>query len=290
VVDSVEVVDTFDYILEHLLDEGYADDYDSACVIMASMGDSWRTSILDEALKKTDTMNLSDTSSKISELTKRQKDLQSQFTSLTSKKQDTSAVAKQMKSVMDQIKSLRSSGSQLRQIQNIAGNKPGTPMRAREKDDSTPEEKEDYRSAMRTIRGRDAKEKSPVEKREDSLKLRQRGTAAASGRPQLKPDQYVPSTRETSEQKRRSKMGDVAAGSAGGSKQATTYVNASGERKTLNALGDTETNYGGRGRMRVTNRYQQGATGAGEKGSTPAGSTIDPDRKRTTGLGSRPRS
>jgi hypothetical protein len=194
-----------------------------------------------------------------------------------------------MKSVVDEIKKLRSSGSQLRQIQAIAGNKPGEPKRVREKDDSTSEEKSDYKSAMRSIRGRDVEEKSPKEKQEASAKLRQRGTAARAGRSQLQSHQYTPSTRETAEQKRRSKLGDVAAGSAGGSKQATTYITSSGERKTLNALGGTETNYGGRGRARITARYQQGATGAGERSPTPAGGTIDPERKRTMGRGSRPR-
>lgn len=285
----MEEVDTFDFILDHLLDEGYADDYDSACNIMSSMSEEWREDILSEALKKTDTMNLSDTSSRISELTKKQRELQNQFTSLTSKKQDTSSVANQMKSVVDEIKKLRSSGSQLRQIQAIAGSKPGEPKRTREKDDSTPEEKADYRSAMRSIRGRDVEDKSAREKQEASTKLRQRGTAARAGRTQLQSHEYAPSTRETAEQKRRSKLGDVAAGSAGGSKQATTYTTASGERKTLKSLGATETNYGGRGRARVTARYQQGATGAGEQSPTPAGSTIDPERRKTMGRGSRPR-
>ena len=44
-----EEVDLFDYVLEHLIVEGYADTNESALVIMANMSEEWREEILDEA-------------------------------------------------------------------------------------------------------------------------------------------------------------------------------------------------------------------------------------------------
>jgi hypothetical protein len=47
-----EDVDLYDVVLEHLLDEGFADTEESATVIMANMSEEWREEILDEAKKK----------------------------------------------------------------------------------------------------------------------------------------------------------------------------------------------------------------------------------------------
>jgi hypothetical protein len=44
-----ESVDLYDIVLEHLLDEGYADSEEAATVIMANMSEEWREEILDEA-------------------------------------------------------------------------------------------------------------------------------------------------------------------------------------------------------------------------------------------------
>ena len=44
-----EEVDLFDYVLEHLIAECYADTNESALVIMANMSEEWREEILDEA-------------------------------------------------------------------------------------------------------------------------------------------------------------------------------------------------------------------------------------------------
>ena len=43
-----EQVDLFDYILEHLVAEGYADTNEAALAIMANMSEEWKQSILDE--------------------------------------------------------------------------------------------------------------------------------------------------------------------------------------------------------------------------------------------------
>lgn len=42
-----EEIDIFDYILEHLVSEGYADTNENALVIMANMSEEWRDSILE---------------------------------------------------------------------------------------------------------------------------------------------------------------------------------------------------------------------------------------------------
>jgi len=50
-VEDTEVVDLYDVILSHLLDEGFADTEESATVIMANMSEEWREQILDEVNK-----------------------------------------------------------------------------------------------------------------------------------------------------------------------------------------------------------------------------------------------
>lgn len=47
--DVKEDVDLFDYILEYLIAEGYADTNENAIAIMASMSEDWKEEILDEA-------------------------------------------------------------------------------------------------------------------------------------------------------------------------------------------------------------------------------------------------
>ena len=44
--------DLFDYILEHLVSEGYADTNEAALVIMANMSEEWRQSIVEEVLSE----------------------------------------------------------------------------------------------------------------------------------------------------------------------------------------------------------------------------------------------
>ena len=46
-VEDTEVVDLYDVILSHLLDEGFADTEESATVIMANMSEEWRESIVE---------------------------------------------------------------------------------------------------------------------------------------------------------------------------------------------------------------------------------------------------
>jgi hypothetical protein len=48
--EEVETVDLYDVVLEHLLDEGFADTEESATVIMANMSEEWRESIVEEVL------------------------------------------------------------------------------------------------------------------------------------------------------------------------------------------------------------------------------------------------
>ena len=45
-----EEVDLFDYVLEHLIAEGYADTNESALVIMANMSEEWRQSIVERGI------------------------------------------------------------------------------------------------------------------------------------------------------------------------------------------------------------------------------------------------
>jgi hypothetical protein len=47
---QAEEYDAFDYILDHLISEGYADDVDAALVMMSNMSEDWRYNIINEAL------------------------------------------------------------------------------------------------------------------------------------------------------------------------------------------------------------------------------------------------
>ena len=47
--DELEEVDVYDIVISHLLDEGYADTYESAESIMVNMSEEWRDNIIDEA-------------------------------------------------------------------------------------------------------------------------------------------------------------------------------------------------------------------------------------------------
>lgn len=46
-----EEIDSYDVVLDYLLDEGYADSEDNAITIMANMSEEWIDTILDEAAK-----------------------------------------------------------------------------------------------------------------------------------------------------------------------------------------------------------------------------------------------
>ena len=50
---NMESYDLFDYIMEYLISEGYADTNENALVIMANMSEDWKWSILSEAKKTT---------------------------------------------------------------------------------------------------------------------------------------------------------------------------------------------------------------------------------------------
>jgi len=47
--EEVETLDLYDVVLEHLLDEGYADSVESAEAIMVNMSEEWRNNILDSS-------------------------------------------------------------------------------------------------------------------------------------------------------------------------------------------------------------------------------------------------
>ena len=54
-VEETETVDLYDVVLEHLLDEGFADTEEAATVIMANMSEEWRDSIVEQ--DSTDSMS-----------------------------------------------------------------------------------------------------------------------------------------------------------------------------------------------------------------------------------------
>lgn len=60
-VEETETVDLYDVVLEHLLDEGFAESVESAEVIMANMSEEWRNEILEANLTPADIERISAT-------------------------------------------------------------------------------------------------------------------------------------------------------------------------------------------------------------------------------------
>jgi hypothetical protein len=44
--------DMFDVVLGHLIDEGYADTYETALIIMGNMSEDWKYSIIENSLTR----------------------------------------------------------------------------------------------------------------------------------------------------------------------------------------------------------------------------------------------
>jgi hypothetical protein len=266
-----------DIVIEYLLDEGFTDSEEGAEIIASSMSEKWYENIL-EATDSNKDKNVSQLSTQLSSLRAKQREYQNR---LTSNPNDTTA-QNALKQIIQQIKNASGARSSLASIQGVSSSNISTP-----KSKASPEEKmsPEERAAFRSTSLRST-QKTPEERERLQASIRAGAEKAKKARYGSTPQtpssgERARPTGETRAQSRASRMGDELVGG-----MAPTYYNReTGKREPIKAVGSTEQNYGGRGSKRVTARYQQGATGSGTQGPTPAGSTIDPTRRRLRGIG-----
>lgn len=270
--------ENIDNIIEYILDEGYADSEEDAAIILNTMSDYWFESILEASDAYRD-KNVSQLSSDLSGLRAKQRQLQNK---LIANPNDT-VTKNSLSQLIKQIKNASGARSSLTSIQGVDSSNISAPKQKSVSDSEkmSPEERAAFRST--SVR-------SSTSSPEKSAALR---ASIAAGAEKARKARYgstpqTPSSgekaapgRETRQQQRASKMSDELVGG----KDPTYYNRETGRREPIKAVGSTEVNYGGRGSKRVTGRYQQGATGSGTQSPTPAGSTIDPTRRRLRGTG-----
>jgi hypothetical protein len=271
------IKEELDSVIEYLIDEGFTDTVDGAEVIITSMSDHWYESII-EATDSNRDKNVSQLSSDLSGLRAKQRDYQNR---LIRNPNDTTA-KNTLTQIIQQIKNASGARSSLASIQGVSSANISTP-----KAKASPEEKmsPEERSAFRSTSLRST-QKSPEEKAKLQASIRAGAEKAKKARYGSTPQTPSSGERarpsgETRAQSRASQMGDELVGGL----SPTYYNRETGRREPIKAVGATEKNYGGRGRQRITGRYQQGATGSGTDSPTPAGSTIDPTRRRLRGTG-----
>lgn len=273
-----ESVDYYATLIDYLLDEGYADCLENAEIIAYNMSDEWLNCIV-EARSVNRDKNVSELSSDLATLRNKQRELQQRVVN----NPEDSTARNALSQLMKQIKNASGARNQLASIQGVSSANISAPKASsRTKEDKlTPDEKAAFRST--SLRSSNVSPERKAELRASILAGSEKARKARYGYTPQTPssgEKGTP-TGETSKQRRASKAGDELVGNM----DPTYYDRSTGQREKLKAVGATEVNYGGRGRARITGRYQQGSTGSGEQGTTPAGSTIDPTRRRLRGTG-----
>lgn len=268
----------FNLFIDYLLDEGYADSWEDAEIIVSNMSQNWLSNILEG--KETDKeKNVAQLSSDLASLRQKQKELTSRVISNPS---DTKA-QNALKQIVQQIKNSSGARSQLASIQGVSSATMSAPKSkpSSEADKLSPEEKAAFRST--SMRSSNITPEKKAELRASIAAGAEKARKARYGSTPQTPasgEKAAPSG-ETRAQRRAGAASDELVGGM----DPTYYNRATGQRERIKAAGPTDVNYGGRGRKRVTGTYQQGATGSGERGATPAGSTVDPTRRRLRGTG-----
>lgn len=216
-------------VIEYLLDEGFATTVDGAIAIYERMSDEWYAVIM-EALKKTDTMNKSEMADQVSTLRKKMADLTKQL----DPKNPNPKIVEQIKSTREQIAKFTQGLSSLRDVSG-----PSQPKRIadknKEEDEMTPEERKEFRREMAKTRTERSKEKTPEERAETRENIAKRKPSTAGRTPQSTgmnlPD---PSGRKTARQQGLERLANAP------TRDTPSYYTPSGERRSLNAVGDTE--------------------------------------------------
>lgn len=270
--------ENIDAIIDYLLDEGFVDSEEDAGIMLNTMSHSWFESIL-EATDSYKDKNISQLSSNLAELRAKQRQLQNKLISNPSDTTTKNALSQLIK----QIKNASGARSSLASIQDVSSATISAPKQKKVTDSEkmTPDERAAFRST--SLRSSSTSPERKAELRASIAAGAEKARKARYGSTPQTPgsgEKAAPG-RETRQQQRATKMSDELVGG-----QDPTYYNReTGRRERIKAAGETETNYGGRGSKRVTASYQQGSTGSGTRGATPAGSTIDPSRRRLRGTG-----
>lgn len=270
--ESVEE-DYSDFVLEYLLDEGYADDVDQAEVILEHMSDDWFIDIIEEI----------STAEKLTRLRSAKKKAIETITKNPKGITPDSTIAKRVAHLTKREKELSTQTAGERAVKELTGgsSKPKTSRENINDGESDAEREERHRIERigRPDSGSDVERSAKI-----MAGIRGRTATRHGQTPQSTSMNVAPVSTRTSSQRRAAAAADAVVGNMD-----PTYYDKEGRKQKLTSQGETETNYGGRGRKRVTATYQGASSGSGTTSPTPPGSTVDPERrKRASGQGRRP--
>jgi hypothetical protein len=261
-------------VIDYLLDEGFTDSEEGAEIIMQNMSEKWYEFII-EGLPKTSTTNLEGHKEKIADLT-------TQINTLRQKQRSPKGLSPEeqvkLAKLSVEAKKWRDSSTQLHNTTGKGREVTKSGSRQSDPDDKmTPEERKAFR---------DTRSKVPTGTPEQRAATREglkRKPATAGQTPQSTRMNLAPVTTRTRAQRTAAAASDAIVGG-----KDPSYYDKQGNKVALTSQGESERTYNVSGR-RTTARYQQGATGSGTRGATPAGSTVDPERQKgPRGTGSRP--
>lgn len=261
-----------DFVLEYLLDEGFADDVNQAEVILEHMSDEWFIDIIEEI----------STAEKISRLRSAKKKAIETITKNPKGITPDSTIAKRVSHLTKREKELSTQTAGERAVKELTGGS-SKPKTSRENINAGESDAE--REERRRIERMGRRETGNVERSAEIMAgIRSRKPTGHGQTPQSTSMNVAPVSTRTSSQRRAAAAADAVVGNMD-----PTYYDKEGRKQKLTSQGETETNYGGRGSKRVTATYQGASSGSGTTSPTPPGSTVDPERrKRASGQGRRP--
>jgi len=262
-------------VIDYLLDEGFTDSEEGAEIIMQNMSEKWYEFII-EGLPKTSTTNLQGHKEEIAKLT-------GQINALRQKQKSPKGLTPEemvkLAKLGKEINKWRESSSQLHSTTGKERDVTKSASRQSNPDDRmTPEERKAFRDTRSNV-----PTGTPEEREKRKKAIEQRKPATAGQTPQSTRMKLAPVTTETSARRAAAAASDAIVGG-----NDPSYYDKQGNKVALISQGESERTYNVSG-GRTTARYQQGATGSGTRGATPAGSTVDPERQKgPRGTGSRP--
>lgn len=268
------MVNNEEIIIDYLLDEGFTDSEKGAQIILQNMSEEWYEFII-EGLPKTSTTNLQGHKEEIAKLT-------GQINALRQKQKSPKGLTPQemirLAKLGIEIKNWQKSSSQLLKTTDTQRNVTKSGSRQSNPDDRmTPEERKAFRDTRTRV-----PTGTPEEREKRKKAIEQRKPATAGQTPQSTKMNLAPVTTITGAQRAAAAASDAIVGG-----KDPSYYDKQGNKVALTSQGESERTY----RKGTSARYQQGATGSGTRGATPAGSTVDPERQKgPRGTGRRPQS
>jgi hypothetical protein len=242
----------YEIVVDYLISEGYTGSVEGAGVILNNMSEAWYNIIVEKS-----------TSDKISDL---RKVMDSELKTVDTKNPNQKQVNK-IKHLRSRLKTLevhRKGESAL-----DGQNKPARITQKEKESKSSPLTAQD-RKDLRDTRSK-VPTGSPEERAQTRANISSRKVASHGTTPQSTKMNVAPVSVRTRAQRRATASADAMVGNLD-----PTYRDREGNAQRLISQGESERTYS----KGISARYQQGATGSGTRGATPAGSTIDPNRPR----------